>query len=311
MSKQLISLLMMSHYNGPLINRLAKATTPYVRDVTILAFDLWPKFKLARKLISPKKLDFVTTLEPFGIRIPIVLLQNIPKSMTVMDIYTKWMANQAVKELNKLNIHPDLIHAQFIYPGGLIGVHLKKIYDVPLVVTAHGHDIYSLPFLKKDFMEMTLKVIKNSDHIITVSNSNYEVFKKLNLDDKVTVIPNSYSDELFKPMEKSKARQTLSLLQDKKIILAVGNLQEIKGHEYLINAIDMAIKKDKTILCSIIGTGQSRPKLQKLINDLNLNNYVKLVGAKLHDEIPLWMNACDLFVLPSLRESFGIVQIEA
>lgn len=36
-----------------------------------------------------------------------------------------------------------------------------------------------------------------------------------------------------------------------------------------------------------------------------------LAGGKPHSEISLWMNACDLFVLPSLRESFGIVQIEA
>ena len=36
-----------------------------------------------------------------------------------------------------------------------------------------------------------------------------------------------------------------------------------------------------------------------------------LAGNKPHTEIPLWMNACDLFVLPSLNESFGIVQIEA
>ena len=38
---------------------------------------------------------------------------------------------------------------------------------------------------------------------------------------------------------------------------------------------------------------------------------MRLIGGKPHGEIPLWMNACDLFVLPSLRESFGIVQVEA
>jgi glycosyltransferase involved in cell wall biosynthesis len=40
-------------------------------------------------------------------------------------------------------------------------------------------------------------------------------------------------------------------------------------------------------------------------------DYVKFVDGISHDEIPIWMNACDLFVLPSLRESFGVVQIEA
>jgi glycosyltransferase involved in cell wall biosynthesis len=40
-------------------------------------------------------------------------------------------------------------------------------------------------------------------------------------------------------------------------------------------------------------------------------DYVKLAGGRPHNEIPIWMNACDVFVLPSLRESFGVVQIEA
>lgn len=39
-------------------------------------------------------------------------------------------------------------------------------------------------------------------------------------------------------------------------------------------------------------------------------DHVKFVGRKPHNKIPIWMNACDVFVLPSLRESFGVVQIE-
>ena len=40
-------------------------------------------------------------------------------------------------------------------------------------------------------------------------------------------------------------------------------------------------------------------------------NHVKLAGGRPHNEILIWMDACDLFVLPSLSESFGVVQIEA
>ncbi|PKP59290.1 glycosyltransferase family 4 protein, partial [Candidatus Atribacteria bacterium HGW-Atribacteria-1] len=121
---------------------------------------------------------------------------------------------------------------------------------------------------------------------------------------------NSYDKNIFKPIPED-CKEGLNIPKNKKIILSVGMLEEIKGHEYLIKAMKKVIDKEKDVLCIIVGSGQLKSKLQRLINDLNLNDYVKLVGAKQHDEIPLWMNASDLFVLPSLNESFGIVQIEA
>ena len=71
------------------------------------------------------------------------------------------------------------------------------------------------------------------------------------------------------------------------------------------------VKHRKDVLCIIVGSGKSKNELTKQIKKLKLEDYVKLVGEKPHDEIPTWMNACDVFVLPSLRESFGVVQIEA
>ena len=91
----------------------------------------------------------------------------------------------------------------------------------------------------------------------------------------------------------------------------MGNLELIKGHKYLIEAIESVIRRRKDVLCLIVGNGELKNELEKQIKWLELNEYVKLVGTKPHDKIPFWMNACDVFVLPSLRESFGIVQIEA
>jgi glycosyltransferase involved in cell wall biosynthesis len=103
----------------------------------------------------------------------------------------------------------------------------------------------------------------------------------------------------------------LDLPADKKIVLAVGNLQEVKGHKYLVEAMEYVVKKRKDVICLIVGNGRLEVMLKKQIKSAGLFDYVKLVVAKPHREIPLWMNACDLFVLSSLRESFGVVQIEA
>ena len=96
------------------------------------------------------------------------------------------------------------------------------------------------------------------------------------------------------------------------MILNVGNLyDEVKGHKYLIEAISHIVKTRKDILCVIVGAGKLHTALESQIRSLGLEDYILLAGGRPHTEIPLWMNACDLFVLPSLRESFGVVQIEA
>ncbi len=69
--------------------------------------------------------------------------------------------------------------------------------------------------------------------------------------------------------------------------------------------------KKSDILCYIVGSGKLNKDLEELICNKNLCSTTHLIGWCPDDELALWMNACDLFVLPSLSESFGIVQIEA
>jgi glycosyltransferase involved in cell wall biosynthesis len=103
----------------------------------------------------------------------------------------------------------------------------------------------------------------------------------------------------------------LSLEKERKIILNISRLYEEKGQKYLIDAMKIMTEKRKDVLCFIGGSGPLKDKLQKQINDSNLQDYVKLIGFVPDELLPIWMNACDVFVLPSLAESFGIVQIEA
>ncbi|PKP51133.1 MAG: glycosyltransferase family 4 protein, partial [Candidatus Altiarchaeales archaeon HGW-Altiarchaeales-3] len=216
----------------------------------------------------------------------------------------------ALKLILKENINFDLIHAHFIYYAGYVGAKLKEKYKKPLIITGHGSDVYDLPFRFKNFEKMTKYALGNADYVTTVSKSNYEKLIELGVDkEKVTVIPNSYDKNIFKPIPED-CKDQLNIPKNKKIILSVGMLEEIKGHEYLIKAMRKVIDKKTDVLCIMVGSGQLKSKLQKLINDLDLEGYVRLVGAKPHDEIPLWMNASDLFVLPSLNEGNPTVMFE-
>ncbi|MFA5294484.1 MAG: glycosyltransferase family 4 protein [Methanoregulaceae archaeon] len=205
----------------------------------------------------------------------------------------------------------NLVHSHFTWSAGYVGARLKEDYNVPFVVTAHGYDIYLLPFKDQEWREKIEYVLNTADHIITVSQSNLACIRKLDVSTLVTVIPNGFRSDLFYPRNPSECRKMLNLPPDKKIILTVGNLEPVKGQTHLIEAIRQVIRERKDILCVIIGSGKVHNTLTRQIRALGLEDYIMLAGEKPHDEIPLWMNACDLFVLPSLRESFGVVQIEA
>jgi len=207
----------------------------------------------------------------------------------------------------------DLIHAHFTWPSGYVAVKLGKEFRVPVVVTAHGYDVYDLPFRGRAWFEKVKYTLDTTNHIITVSNSNKEILlEKLNIPkDKISVIPNGFDPKLFHPMDQTLARKKLGLPLDKKIILNVASLVPIKGHEYLIQAMKKVVRQRKDVLLVIVGEGQLRGKLQQVVTQLELDKYVKFVGARPHHEIPLWMNAADIFVLPSLSEGNPTVMFEA
>jgi len=205
----------------------------------------------------------------------------------------------------------DLIHAHFIWSAGYVGARLKEEYGVPFVVTGHGYDVYSLPFKDHEWREKIEYVLNTADHVITVSQSNLACIRKLDVSTPVTVIPNGFRSDLFHPRDSAESRRALNLPQDRKIILTVGNLEPIKGQKYLVEALKQIARERKDVLCAIVGAGRLRGALERQIRSLGLEDYVVLAGGKPHDEIPLWMNACDLFVLPSLNEGNPTVLPEA
>ncbi|MDR7666075.1 glycosyltransferase [Methanosarcina sp. Z-7115] len=217
----------------------------------------------------------------------------------------------AEKVIEQNNIEFDIIHSHFTWSSGYVGAKLSKKYDVPFVVTAHGYDIYDLPFRDKAWRKSIEDVLNDANCILTVSKSNLDCINELDVESPVKIISNGYRSDLFYPKDPNACKNSLNLPTNKKIILSVGNLETIKGHKYLIESVSEVVKWRKDILCVIVGGGKLWKKLNQQIKKNNLDKYVLLTGEKPHDEIPIWMNACDVFVLPSIRESFGVVQIEA
>jgi glycosyltransferase involved in cell wall biosynthesis len=251
-------------------------------------------------------------------------LKNKPENVTVIltpstyipidTFYNKLGINhfKSVKNtIKKYDIKFDLIHAHFIWSAGYVGLKLKQEYKVPLIITGHGYDVYSLP-LKNSYMKnQIVNILSNTDHIITVSEKNKNIIKKLNIKTPISVITNGFDQKQFHVMNINTCKNHLNISQNKKIILSVGNLTPIKGHIYLIKSISKLVKRRNDFQCIIIGNGELKNNLQRYIEELNLSSYIKLIGSKPHDEIPRWINASDLFVLPSLNEGNPTVMFES
>lgn len=264
----------------------------------------------------------INYLKPFRKK-TLVNLGGKPENITVTltslwyaptDGQYKRLGDKHFKVVNTLikknKVEFDLIHSHFTWSMGYVGARLKEKYNVPFVVTAHGYDIYDLPFRDEEWREKIEYVLNSANCIITVSNSNLECIKKLDVKTPVKVIPNGFMSDLFYPKNLEECKKVLELPLNSKIILTAGNLVGIKGHKYLIEAVNEVIKYRKDVLCIIVGDGKLENKLKRQIKRLGLENYVKLVGRRPHDEIPIWMNACDVFVLPSLNEGNPTVMFE-
>ncbi|MDD3247661.1 MAG: glycosyltransferase family 4 protein [Methanosarcina sp.] len=227
------------------------------------------------------------------------------------DMWTYFEEKAIQKLIKKESLKFDLIHAHFTWCSGVVAVKLKETYNVPVVITEHTSQTFTNAIEKKE--SQFVRSWNLCDAIIRVRKGDIPLFESVGVSlDKVYHVPNGYNQISFPGPDSQYCKKKLGLPLNNKVILNVGNLySEVKGHKYLIEAMGEIISKRKDVLCFIVGGGKLENKLKKQIRSAGLEDYIKIVGTRPYTEIPLWMSACDVFVLPSLSESFGIVQIEA
>ena len=131
--------------------------------------------------------------------------------------------------------------------------------------------------------------------------------------EKIGVVPCGVNMELFKPVDKTAARQKLGLTDDK-ILLFVGRVDPLKGIDQLLRAIPLLKNRDGLRLIVIGGDENSRvegSKLQKLSAELNIREQVTFQGLIKQEQLPYFYSAADACIVPSYYESFGLVPLES
>lgn len=219
-------------------------------------------------------------------------------------------ARAIFKLIQKENLNFDLIHAHFTWPSGAVGVELKRKLNIPVVLTEHTHmTLYKELKRKNKYYIQTWDLC---DAIIRVNKKDIPLFLEVGVShNKIFHIANGYSPSKFKYTSTNEARNALNLPKNRKIIVNISRLYEEKGQKYLIEAASKISTFCDDFLLFIGGSGPLKNQLENQIKDLKLRDHVKLIGFVPDELLPVWMNACDIFVLPSLSESFGVVQMEA
>lgn len=214
-------------------------------------------------------------------------------------------AASAVRRLRRQGFAFDVIDAHFVFPDGVAAQILGAMHGVPVCITARGSDINDSPryWLPRRMIQWALGRAKS---LIAVSGELASRMRELaNPSLVVHVLPNGVDRSRFRPQPEPALRERLGI--DGPMVLSVGNLRELKGHDILIRAVaDLA---DVSLV--IIGTGDEEANLKRLIHKLQLTERVHLLGAVDNAGLPAYYNAADAFALASSSEGCPNVVLEA
>jgi len=204
----------------------------------------------------------------------------------------------------------DVLHYFFSLPTGLLSLLPYAFRKTPYIVSLRGSDVPYYDIYNKNvhLFNLILKPVNRyiwgkAKKVVALSNSLKLTALRTAPEQVFEVIPNGVEMDLFKP--KSKASRSNKKLK----LITVSRLINRKGIDHIIKAL--AETRDKDIKLIIIGTGNYESFLKKLCEKLKLNDVVHFRGYYPREKLPELYNDADVFILPSLAESFGLVFAEA
>ena len=220
--------------------------------------------------------------------------------------FNKFIACRIGKKLFKkylaTNGRPDVIHVHNAQAAD-IAIWIKKKYKIPFVVTEHSSLMWQLG-------NITPSYLRHLQYIYDQSSANIAVSKALadhlasTFHLPFTYIPNVVDTDFFK-LNSLRERDEITRL------VSIGNLTENKNHLTLVKAVHSLLRQGYPIRLEIAGSGEQREIIYSYISENGLQDRVHLSGLLSKPQVVELLGRSDFFVLPSQKETFGVVLIEA
>ena len=195
---------------------------------------------------------------------------------------------------------PDIIHAKCTMWGAILAQVISKRENIPYVVTA-GASVFGRGIVGPRERKTAKHALESANQLLSVSSTLAEDLEEI-LDiekSRFTIVPNMIDLENF-PASSPPNNEIFTFGY-------LANLVKDKGHETLLRAL-VNVPNCKLLLG---GDGPLRTLLEKLCNELNLNERVKFTGPIPRGQAHTFFEEIDAFVHPSRYETFGIVLLES
>ncbi len=188
---------------------------------------------------------------------------------------------------------------------------LHWLRSVPVMSVLHGIEAWNLRGGPRVW------AMHAADHLMAVSHYTRQVvINSYGIHpDKISVVPNTFDTERFTPGPKPEyLLKRYGLKPDQPVLLTVSRLQlseRYKGHRQVLVALQTIRRQFPKVCLVVVGTGNDLASLREAVVARGLADCVILAGHVSGEELPDHYRLCDAFVMPSSKEGFGIVFLEA
>jgi glycosyltransferase involved in cell wall biosynthesis len=203
----------------------------------------------------------------------------------------------------------DIYHFYFGLPTGILAPYVGFVLKKPYVIALRGSDVpgydetrwYMRP-LHKLLRPISRFLWRHAKSVKVLSKNLQELALKTDSKLRSHVIPNGINGKRFPAKPAGPERRHVRLI-------SVCRMVPRKGLEFLIEA--MQELRNDGIRLELIGSGHELSRVAALVTNLGLDDYVSLPGYIPSEQLYTHYHRADIFVLPSLSESFGQVLLEA
>lgn len=238
--------------------------------------------------------------KPKSKKIKIISLDIEKKPISFLLGFIK--ASKIVKKFK-----PDIVHSHMFH-ANIFSRMLRIFYKMPaLISTAHSSDEGGK--LRMFLYRITDRLASISTNVSQEAVESF-IRKKATSPGRMIAIYNGINTNKFyySEMLRTNIRKQLGFCNKETLLLSVGRLTEAKDYPNLIYAFNSLPNKENIYLL-IIGSGEEEQKLKSLANNLNISEKIIWLGLK--HNVQDWLSACDIFILSSQWEGFGLVVAEA
>jgi N-acetyl-alpha-D-glucosaminyl L-malate synthase BshA len=206
----------------------------------------------------------------------------------------------------------ELMHVHYAIPHASAALLAKMILkeegiNMPVVTTLHGTDI-TLVGREASYEPVVTWSINQSDAVTAVSDSLVrDTLKHFAVKRPIRMIPNFIDFERFNKKPRQHFKDLIAP-NNERILVHTSNFRKVKRVEDVVRIFDIIQQKIPAKLL-LIGDGPERSNIEKVCRELHVCNKVTYLGKQ--EAIEEILSICDLFILPSESESFGLSALEA